>query len=232
LVLEACKPILLTGRKDRIPVRPCHLETAGHALFVPPFVPHAADGPAGLIGIRKLGKGSEMHCQLHGDGKTRKEVLDGVVMGRRAEFSLHNAHDCAVMDGGIELLDIQDMRRNGFRRDMALPPRVAETVIHQAQQAFHGKAAGLRPHDGRLDPRLTTAFSNGVGKEHDRPHHFVIVLNVVDNAPLVLRKILHSRHALPPSRDRNRRTTAAVHMVAERPLAGRWCGGNYYILQK
>ena len=56
LVLQAFKPIPLKGRNDRIHMRTCHLETASNALFVPSFVPHPDDGPAGLIGIRKLGK--------------------------------------------------------------------------------------------------------------------------------------------------------------------------------
>jgi hypothetical protein len=144
-------------------------------------------------------------------------------MGRRAECSRHKAPDGAVLEGGRALLDIQERRRNGGRRARALPPRGAETGIHQAPQAFQGQAAGLRPHDGRLDPRLTTAFSPGGGPEPDRPPHCVIVLHVVDNAPRGLRTILPSRPALPPSRDRHRRTTAAVHMGAERPLAGRGC---------
>jgi len=57
VVLQAFKSITLKGRNDRIHVGPCHLETASHALFVPPFVPHPDHGPAGLIGIRKVGKG-------------------------------------------------------------------------------------------------------------------------------------------------------------------------------
>ena len=62
--------------------------------------PHADDGPASPIGIRKLGKGQEVQLQLHGDGKALEEVLDGVVIGLIAEFPLHDAHDFAVMDGG------------------------------------------------------------------------------------------------------------------------------------
>ena len=57
LVLEPFKPIPLKGRNDRMHMRTSHLETASNALFVPSFVPHPDDGPAGLIGIRKLGKG-------------------------------------------------------------------------------------------------------------------------------------------------------------------------------
>ena len=53
------------------------------------------------------------------------------------------------------------MRRHGFRIDMALTSRVDETLIHQSQHPFHGKAAGFRAHDGPLDTRLTTAFGNG-----------------------------------------------------------------------
>ena len=109
---------------------------------------------------------------------------------------------------------------------MALTSRVDETLIHQSQHPFHGKAAGFRTHDGRLDPRLATACGNGFCKEHNRPNHFVIVLNVVDKSQLVLRKLLRSRHAIPPSRDRTRRTTADARLVADLPLAGRWrtCG--------
>jgi hypothetical protein len=133
LVLEAFKPITFKGRNNRIHVRPGHLETAGNSLFVPPFVPHPDDGPASLISVRKLGKGQQVQLQLPREGKALEEVFDGVMIGRIAEFPLHDAHDFAVMDGGIELLDIQDMRRDGFRIDMALPPRVDETLIHQAE---------------------------------------------------------------------------------------------------
>src|SRR5215471_19322407 len=57
-------------------------------------------------------------------------ILSESLIGRIAEFPLDDAHDFAVMDGGIELLDIQDMRRDGFRIDIALTPRVNETWIH------------------------------------------------------------------------------------------------------
>jgi hypothetical protein len=52
------------------------------------------------------------------------------------------------------------------------------------------------------------------------------VWNVVDTSPLVLRKLLRSRHAIPPARDRTRQTTADACMGADLPLAGRWraCG--------
>ncbi len=106
------------------------------------------------------------------------------------------------------------MRRDGFWIGLPLPPGVAETVIHQTEPPLDGKAAGFRPHDRRLEPRLATAFGNGVGKEHNRPHHFVIVLHVVDTPPLVLRTILRSRHVLPPSDSVSRRTTASPR---ERP---------------
>ena len=112
LVLEAFKPIPLKGRNDRIHVRTGHLETASNTLFVPSFVPHPDDGPAGLIGVRKLGKGQQVQLQLHGEGKALEEVFDGVVIGLIAEFPLHDAHDFAVMNGRIELFDIEDMRRN------------------------------------------------------------------------------------------------------------------------
>jgi len=148
-------------------------------------------------------------------------VLARVVIGLGAEFPLHDADDFAVMNRGIELLEIQDMRRDGLRIDMALPSRVDEPLIHQAQHPVHGKAAGFRPHDSRFDPRLPTAFSHGFCKQHDWPNHFVIVLNVVAKTELVLRKILHSRHAIPPSRDSNSRTTAGAPRKAGLSLAGR-----------
>ena len=60
MVLEAFKAITLKGRNDRIDVRTGHLETARDAVFVPPFVPHANDGPPGLIGLGEGGKRSLM----------------------------------------------------------------------------------------------------------------------------------------------------------------------------
>src|SRR6266571_5029275 len=148
LVLQACKTIPLKGRNDRIDVRPCHLETASNALFVPPFVPHPDDGPAGLIGIRKLREGQQVELQLDGDGKALEEMFDGVVIGRIAEFPLHDADDFAGMDGGIELFEIEDMRRNSLWIDMPLPPQITKTLIDEAEHALHGKTAGFRAHDG------------------------------------------------------------------------------------
>ena len=90
---------------------------------------------------------------------------------------------------------------------MPLPPRVLEALIHEPQHALHGEAAGFGPHDRPLDAGLATAFGNGFRKQHNRANHFVIVLNIVHELQLVLRKILCSRHGIPPSRDCSRRTT-------------------------
>ena len=211
LVFEAFKPIPRKGRNDRIHMRTSHLETASNALFVPPFVPHPDNGPARLIGLGKLGKGPQVECQLHGEGTAREEVFDGVVIGRIAEFPLYDAHDFAVMDGWIELLEREDMRRHGFRIDMSLPSRVDETLIYQSQHPCHGKAAGFRAHDGPLDARLTTAFGNGFRQEHHRPNHFISMLNIVDKVEFVLGKVLRSRHTNSPSARVSRRITASPH---------------------
>ena len=73
----------------------------------------------------------------------------------------------------------------------------------------HGKAAGFRTHDGPLDARLPTAFGNGFRKQHNRPNHFVIMLNIVDKVEFVLGKVLRSRHTNSPSARVSRRTTAS-----------------------
>ena len=90
---------------------------------------------------------------------------------------------------------------------MAFPSRVLGALIHQPQHALDGEAPGFVPHDRPLDAGLATAFGNGFRSQHNRANHFVIVLNIVHELKLVLRKILCSRHGLPPSDSLSRRTT-------------------------
>jgi hypothetical protein len=107
VVLQPCKAIPCKGVNDRIHVGPGHLQTARDTLFVPAFGPHPDHGPAGVIGVSKLGKGQQGHLQLDGTGMACQEVLDGVMVGLIAEFPLHNADEFAVVDWGIEVLHIQ-----------------------------------------------------------------------------------------------------------------------------
>ena len=75
-------------------------------LLVPSFVPHPDDSPAGSIGIRNPEKARRFNSNCTGMAKRfSEEVLDGGDWSI-AEFALHDAHDFAVMDGGIELLDM------------------------------------------------------------------------------------------------------------------------------
>lgn len=135
-------------------------------------------------------------------------MLDGVVIGFLAKFPLHKADDFAVVKGRLALFDREDRRRDSLGIDLPLPPQVPKPLIDQAEQACRGKTAGFRAHDGPLTARLPTAFGNGFRKQHNRPNHFVIMLNIVDKVELVRRKVLRSSHAIPPPRGFNRPTTA------------------------
>src|SRR5262249_3870443 len=114
------------------------------------------------------------------------------------------------------------MRRDSLRIDMVLPPQVPQTLIDKAEHARHGKTAGFRPHDGPFNARLPTAFGNGFRQEHNRPNDFVIMLNVVDKVEFVLRKVLRSRHAMPPPRGFHRPTPACAHMGPAMPPPECW----------
>lgn len=207
MVLEAFKALPLKGLKDRIDVRSGHLETACDAVFVPPFVPHADDGPPGLLGLGEGGKRRDGECELDGEVMTGEKAFDRMMIGRIAKFARDDADDCAVMNRRIELLDIQHIGSHSLRIDMAFPSSVLYALIHQPQHALDGEAPGFVPHDRPLDAGLATAFGNGFRQQHNRAHHCVIVLNIVHELELVLRKILCSRHVLPPSSRLSSRTT-------------------------
>ena len=132
-----------------------------------------------------------------------------MVIGLIAKFPLHNADDFAVVNGRIELFYIENMRCDRLGIDMVLPPQVPQPLIDQAQHACCGKTAGFRTHDGPLHARLPTAFGHGFRKQHNRPNHFVIMLNIVDKVEFVLGKVLRSRHTNPPSARVSRRITAS-----------------------
>jgi hypothetical protein len=81
-----------------------------------------------------------------------------------------------------------------------------------------GKTAGFRTHHGPLNARLPTAFGNGFRKQHNRPNHFVIMLNIVDKVEFVLGKVFRSRHTNPPSARVSRRTTASPRASSQGAL--------------
>ena len=60
-----------------------------------------------------------------------EEVFDGVMIGLIAEFPLHNAHEFPVVDGGIELLHIQQIRGHGLRIAMAFASGLPRPLIDE-----------------------------------------------------------------------------------------------------
>ena len=98
VVFEAFKPVPLKGCNDRIHMRPGHLETARYAPFVPPFVPHADDGPARLIGIGKLAKGRQTQGQLDGQRIARQKAFDGVMIRLIPKFPPDDTNEFVVVD--------------------------------------------------------------------------------------------------------------------------------------
>ena len=136
-----------------------------------------------------------------------EKAVHGVMIGVIAKFPLEDPDHFAVMDGRIELFHIQHVGGHGLGIHMALPARLPHALIHQPEHPLHDKAAGFVAHAGPLDPGLAAAFGNGFREQDNGANDFVIVLNVVDELELVLRKVLRSRHAHSPSHGVGRRTT-------------------------
>ena len=189
------------------------LEAAGNTFFVPAFIPHPDDCPAGVICVGEICKGKHGQVQLERHRIAFEKAFHGMVIGLVAKFPRDNPHNFAGVNRRVELLHIQHIPRHGIGIAMALASGPSWTLIHETQHALHHKPTGFVSHDGALDPRLTTAFRNGFGPEDDRPNDFVIMLNVVNELQLILRKVLRSRHA---HTSRPRRARCHVRSSASR----------------
>jgi hypothetical protein len=126
------------------------------------------------------------------------------MVGLVAKFALHNARDFAQVDGGIQLLQIDDVPGDGVGIRMPLAPRRLCPPISEPQHPFEDKAPGFVTHHGALHPGLTTALRRRFSEEDNRPDDLVIVLDRINKlSPNVLELFLrrHERAPCePPSR--------------------------------
>lgn len=100
-----------------------------------------------------------------------------------AKLPLHQAHYCAQRDGGIELLYIEDIARNGVRRAGRVRPARLRPPLAEAIQTCEDQAPGFVAHPGPLHPGVPTALCRRFGEEHNGPDALVIVLAGIDTRP-------------------------------------------------
>src|SRR5947209_6413587 len=142
LILQRGEAILLERLQDVPDVLARELQAGGDALLMPSLVVHTDDGPPRLVCVFKLMEQRDLQWKLDWDGVAIEEALDGEVMGPVPVLALDDAGDLAVVDTGIELLQIEDVA--GDDSGIAMPAPVARgALVDQAEHAMLDEAAGL-----------------------------------------------------------------------------------------
>src|SRR5215470_3939143 len=137
LVLQASKAIVGKGLQDGVDMRTRQLEARRNARLVPPLIGHADDRPPRLVSIVKGRKSGEVEFKLEGHGRAGQKSFERVMIGLVAKFALHNAHDFAQVDRGIQLFHRENVRRNSGGILVAFASSMAHPLIDEAQHALH-----------------------------------------------------------------------------------------------
>jgi len=156
-------------------------QAARDALFVPALVIHADHRPPCPVGVVELVEAGHGQRQLHGEGMALQEVLDRVVVRPIPVLPAHDARDLAVMDGWVELFEVEDVAGDD-RRIVVLPLGRGGALIHQSEHAVLDEAPRLLPNSGTVQPRRAAALGDGFIGEQDAPDDLIVVLHGVGEA--------------------------------------------------
>jgi hypothetical protein len=183
LVLQAREPLMLKRLENRLDMGSRQLEAGRHPLLVPPCRRHPDDRPAGLVGIGDGREGGQSECAWMRSVLGGQKTFEGVLIRLVAKLPLHQAHDGAQRDGGIELWYREDIARNGVRRAGRVRPARLRPPLAAAIQTFEDQAPGLVAPPGPLPLGLPPALCRRFGEEHNGPDDLVIVLAGIDTRP-------------------------------------------------
>src|ERR1035437_863679 len=109
VVFQPGEAVLLEVLHDLPDMSTRQSEIAGDALLMPTLVIEADDRPARLIGVIELMEPLNRQWELHRDRVPLEEASDLVVVGVAPIFALDDPRDLAVVDGRIELFQVQDV---------------------------------------------------------------------------------------------------------------------------
>jgi hypothetical protein len=196
VILQALQAVALKGGQDMGDMLAREQQTAGDTLLLPALGIQAHHLPAGAIGILKLVEGFPGQGELDGDGMLGEKAGDGMVVGGETKLVGEDAHDFAIVNGGIELFEIENVGGDGLGEGLGFAPGLGSALIDQAEHTALEKPAGLVAHDGAGDPDLLAAVGDRLVAQNDRADGLVVVLNGIDEAELELLKIVGCVHGL------------------------------------
>jgi hypothetical protein len=133
--------------------------------------------------------------QLHRDGVPVQEPLDRDVVGFAAELAPDDAGDLAIMDGWVELLQIEDVAGHDVRVALLAFVR-GRAAVDQAEHAAFEEAACFFAHGLTVQPGSAAALRDADISQHDVADDLVIVLHRVGEAQSQLMEILWHRHSV------------------------------------
>jgi hypothetical protein len=118
-----------------------------------------------------------------------------VVIRCVAELAPHNAHQLAVVERRVELLEVEEIA--GDRVGVAVPsPMCGGASVDEAEHAMLEEAACLLANGGTVHSRLPAARRHGFIRQEDAADDLVVALHRVGEAQGQLLKALEGRHGV------------------------------------
>jgi len=131
---------------------------------------------------------NQLQFQLHGNRVALQKPLYLMMVGLEAKFCPDDTDDLAIMDGRIQVLEIQDVAGDGFRIADLFGIGRGGALVHQAQHAFRDELPGLFAHRCARHFCFVATVGHRLREQDNRPDDFIIVLDWICEAQLELGK--------------------------------------------
>jgi hypothetical protein len=193
LIFQPGKPVALKGAQDVSDMLARETQIASNALLMPALVVQTHDRPARPVSVVELIEASHWPGQRNGQDMLLQETLEGDMVGFVPELALYDAHQLAIVERRVELLEVEEVA--SYVLWVRIGPLLAGcAAVDEPEHARFEKASRFCGDGGAIQPRLPAAFGDGLVRQEDAADDLIVVLHGVGKAQRQLLELLGSRH--------------------------------------
>ena len=179
---EPGKPVLGEGLQDVADMLTRETQITGDAPLVPPLEVQAHHCPARPVRVVELVKAGHRPGQWRRQRMLLQEALEGHMVGLVSELTCHDAHQLAIVERRVELLEVEKVASHVL--GVGRVPLLARgrAAVDKPKHALLKEAVRFRSDGGTVKPCLPAALGNGLIREEDASDDLILVLHGVSEA--------------------------------------------------